>query len=66
MFACWHSIIGSQLFAEFELENRQRIDSFVLVSFGLVFIIYTIVYASWVIRMQKQIERKKLNKNKQI
>jgi hypothetical protein len=62
LFACWHSIIGSQLFEDFELTSRKNIDSYVLAGFAIAFVIYTIIYASWVIRMQKVVNIKKLNK----
>ena len=64
LFACWHSIIGSQMFSNFLLDTRKEIDQYVLLSFGVAFICYTIAYMTWIVRMQKAIEKKKLNKNK--
>ncbi len=62
LFACWHSIVGSQIFDDVTTSIRITIDTYVLCAFAIAFFIYTLVYVIWVFRMQYLIKQKKLNK----
>ena len=55
VFACWHAIIGSTLFDNYE-SQRVTVDTVFLGIFGLVFFVYTLFYVIRIVLMTKKAE----------
>jgi hypothetical protein len=60
LFAVWHAIIGSTMFDDIA-SQREIIDLYVLVGFGILFTVYTLFYVCLFFWMQMAINKKAKN-----